>query len=302
MLKNDPKNDKKFGGFFGKSSKNDENKAKLNADSGITGSTSRYTDKVSLEQQSVTENTNMLIKSSSNLSQQNNDKNEKNDKKEKEKTKFPFFHRFSTAATPQHSTTASNTEGLNLTPHTLPPNTPHSVPETPAGGSNSGGDDHDKKKGGFFKLFSKKSHTAAAPTPAPTPSSHTPSITQLEYQSALSMSLSPPVMTTTSLSSHVTTNTINNTINPSTKLSPQQEFANLVKLPPINYLKLHLIDKAWEDIVSILYDVFDFTFGALTENPHAKILIHCREGVSRSAVLIISILMAYLQAGYETAY
>ena len=55
------------------------------------------------------------------------------------------------------------------------------------------------------------------------------------------------------------------------------------------YYRLYLQDKGSEDVLCILYDVFDFIRGAREKG--GKTLIHCQQGVSRSTVLGIGYLM-----------
>ena len=75
-----------------------------------------------------------------------------------------------------------------------------------------------------------------------------------------------------------------------------------------SYFRLYLQDKGSEDVLCILYDVFDFIRSARAGG--GKALIHCQQGVSRSTVLGIGYLMMqpddgdgqWTYADYQTAY
>eukprot|EP00298_Acanthocystis_sp_HF-20_P005156 c15415_g1_i1.p1 GENE.c15415_g1_i1~~c15415_g1_i1.p1 ORF type:complete len:710 (+),score=295.18 c15415_g1_i1:38-2167(+) len=67
------------------------------------------------------------------------------------------------------------------------------------------------------------------------------------------------------------------------------------------YMTLYLADGPHEDISSVFYDCFDFIKKAL-ENPNNKVLVHCFQGVSRSATIVFAYLMLQYSWGYEKIY
>ena len=74
------------------------------------------------------------------------------------------------------------------------------------------------------------------------------------------------------------------------------------------YYRLFLQDKGSEDVLCILYDVYEFIQAAVANGGRA--LVHCQQGVSRSTVLGIGYLMlapddseeGWSYANYQTAY
>ncbi|KAH0573683.1 Dual specificity phosphatase [Spironucleus salmonicida] len=70
--------------------------------------------------------------------------------------------------------------------------------------------------------------------------------------------------------------------------------------PNINNLILLLKDAAWENITNIFYNAFCFIQDARSKNEN--ILIHCYQGVSRSASVVIAYLMFINDMTYEESY
>lgn len=59
-------------------------------------------------------------------------------------------------------------------------------------------------------------------------------------------------------------------------------------------------DTPREDILCVLYDVFDFIRGALDGG--GRVLIHCSQGVSRSVTLAVAWIMWTRRACYEEVF
>ena len=70
----------------------------------------------------------------------------------------------------------------------------------------------------------------------------------------------------------------------------------------LKYTTLYLQDKPGEDILCILYDVFDFIEEAMQDEADSHILVHCSQGVSRSAALAIAYLMWKQGRGYDDTF
>lgn len=68
-----------------------------------------------------------------------------------------------------------------------------------------------------------------------------------------------------------------------------------------HYMTLWLQDSPNEDIFCILYDVFDY-IETVREKSGSRVLVHCSQGVSRSAALAIAYLMWRKHQGFEDAY
>eukprot|EP00249_Psilotum_nudum_P007879 c20885_g1_i1 orf=235-1725(+) len=67
------------------------------------------------------------------------------------------------------------------------------------------------------------------------------------------------------------------------------------------YKTLWLQDSPNEDIVCVLYDVFDFIEG-VREQAEGRVFVHCCQGVSRSAALVIAYLMWRDRRCFEDAF
>eukprot|EP00210_Caulerpa_lentillifera_P008060 g7696.t1 len=65
------------------------------------------------------------------------------------------------------------------------------------------------------------------------------------------------------------------------------------------YFTLHLKDSENEDILSVLYDVFDFIEEA--RDSGGRVYIHCVHGISRSAALVIAYVMWKEKQGFYTS-
>lgn len=70
--------------------------------------------------------------------------------------------------------------------------------------------------------------------------------------------------------------------------------------PELQYLTLFMHDVPGEDLTSLLYTVFDFIEAARSSG--GCVLVHCSQGVSRSAALVIGYLMWKLDQGYDEVY
>ncbi|KAL4430635.1 hypothetical protein ABPG75_005891 [Micractinium tetrahymenae] len=75
------------------------------------------------------------------------------------------------------------------------------------------------------------------------------------------------------------------------------------------YQTLYLQDTPGEDILCVLYDVFDFieeatggAAGGASGTAPGRVLVHCSQGVSRSATLAIAYLMWKRAAGYDDVF
>ncbi len=68
----------------------------------------------------------------------------------------------------------------------------------------------------------------------------------------------------------------------------------------IKYLTLYLEDSPNQDVVRVLYYVFDFIEAAHLEQ--GRVLIHCTQGISRSAALCIAYIMYNRKVPYEEAF
>lgn len=68
----------------------------------------------------------------------------------------------------------------------------------------------------------------------------------------------------------------------------------------IHYLTLRLLDTPSEDMLSVFYDVFDFIEDARARG--GKVYVHCSQGVSRSAALVIAYLMWKTGRNYEEVF
>lgn len=66
------------------------------------------------------------------------------------------------------------------------------------------------------------------------------------------------------------------------------------------YMTLYLQDSPKEDIVCVLYDVFDFIESALEQN--GKVCIHCSQGVSRSCAFAIAYRMWMEDRTYDSVF
>ena len=58
-----------------------------------------------------------------------------------------------------------------------------------------------------------------------------------------------------------------------------------------DYHIVHIRDVEWVDIYKYLSDTSDYITNALKSSPDAKVLIHCKCGVSRSATLLCAYLI-----------
>ncbi|EFJ25293.1 hypothetical protein SELMODRAFT_27743, partial [Selaginella moellendorffii] len=67
------------------------------------------------------------------------------------------------------------------------------------------------------------------------------------------------------------------------------------------YKTLWLHDTPAEDIVCVLYDVFDF-LELVREQAGCQVLVHCSEGVSRSAALVIAYMMWRDRKNFDQAF
>jgi len=65
----------------------------------------------------------------------------------------------------------------------------------------------------------------------------------------------------------------------------------------LKYLGLFLQDSGWEDILAVLYDVFDFIQEA--KESQGNVFVHCSQGVSRSAALVIAYVMWRKKQGFD---
>jgi len=65
----------------------------------------------------------------------------------------------------------------------------------------------------------------------------------------------------------------------------------------LSYLGLFLQDSGAEDILAVLYDVFDFIREA--KDGKGNVFVHCSQGVSRSAALVIAYVMWREKQGFE---
>ncbi|KAK9828564.1 hypothetical protein WJX72_000780 [[Myrmecia] bisecta] len=68
----------------------------------------------------------------------------------------------------------------------------------------------------------------------------------------------------------------------------------------LTYMTLFLQDTPAEDVTAVLYDVFNFIEAARKVN--GRVLVHCSQGVSRSATLVISYLMWRLDQPYDETF
>ena len=68
----------------------------------------------------------------------------------------------------------------------------------------------------------------------------------------------------------------------------------------IKYLTLYLEDSPNQDIGKVLYHVFEFIEAAYEEG--GKVLVHCTQGISRSAALCIAYIMYNRKMPYEEAF
>jgi protein-tyrosine phosphatase len=70
----------------------------------------------------------------------------------------------------------------------------------------------------------------------------------------------------------------------------------------IRYFNLYLEDTEFEEIQNNFINAYDYIQGAIQENPHCRILIHGRDGISRPAALVIYYLMMSRKLDYTRAY
>ncbi|KAI5830331.1 phosphatases II [Schizophyllum commune Tattone D] len=63
-------------------------------------------------------------------------------------------------------------------------------------------------------------------------------------------------------------------------------------IPAENRLHVKLLDNTGEDILSRLDETTEFIRRALAENEHNKALVHCVQGISRSATVVCAYLLA----------
>mmetsp|Transcript_7479 Transcript_7479/g.16214 ORF Transcript_7479/g.16214 Transcript_7479/m.16214 type:complete len:611 (+) Transcript_7479:177-2009(+) len=68
----------------------------------------------------------------------------------------------------------------------------------------------------------------------------------------------------------------------------------------LQYKTYYLQDTPAEDILCVMYDAFDFIDGAL--NAGGKVLVHCSQGVSRSATIVIGYLMWKYGETYDEVF
>lgn len=68
----------------------------------------------------------------------------------------------------------------------------------------------------------------------------------------------------------------------------------------IEYLTLRLLDTPSEDMLSVFYDVFDFIENARAAG--GKVFVHCSQGVSRSAALVIAYIMWKTGKNYDEVF
>ncbi|KAG1664329.1 hypothetical protein FOA52_011643 [Chlamydomonas sp. UWO 241] len=66
------------------------------------------------------------------------------------------------------------------------------------------------------------------------------------------------------------------------------------------YRTYYLQDTPGEDILSVLYDALEFVDGAIKSGGH--VLVHCSQGVSRSATLVIAYLMWQTGGSYDEVF
>ena len=70
--------------------------------------------------------------------------------------------------------------------------------------------------------------------------------------------------------------------------------------PYIEYIQIPLLDLAHVDIAAIFNDAFDFIDAKLIEGK--PIYVHCQEGISRSATIVIMYLMRKYNCSYQSTY
>jgi hypothetical protein len=74
--------------------------------------------------------------------------------------------------------------------------------------------------------------------------------------------------------------------------------------PSVHYLRLGLLDNPTigdEDLINTLEPSYRYIANIIARNPNAKILVHCRAGISRSASVVIYYLMRSRGVSYRDA-
>jgi len=80
------------------------------------------------------------------------------------------------------------------------------------------------------------------------------------------------------------------------------ECKNLHENQGIKYSKLSVLDEADKPISELFEDAYSFIENALSSDPKNKVLIHCAQGKSRSATIVIMFLMKKLKWSFDQAH
>jgi dual specificity MAP kinase phosphatase len=72
--------------------------------------------------------------------------------------------------------------------------------------------------------------------------------------------------------------------------------------PSIKYLRVDVEDRNDQPIEEYFNQAFDFIENALTESASNRVLVHCAQGVSRSASIVIMYLMRHYSVQFDDAY
>ncbi len=78
-----------------------------------------------------------------------------------------------------------------------------------------------------------------------------------------------------------------------------QECYNLYEKEGIKYLKLDILDEDDKKIHKYFKTAYEFINNALEEHPSHGVLVHCAQGKSRSATIVIMFLMRKMSWPYE---